>query len=50
VSRMRFEVFTLGTLAVLVVIAVAGYLRGRSIRIANTNHAISSDRVAGAPR
>jgi len=50
VSRMRFEVFTLQTLAVLVVIAVAGYLRGRSIRIANTNHAISSDRVAGAPR
>ncbi|MGV9711835.1 APC family permease [Gordonia sp. NPDC003424] len=30
VSRMRFEVFTLGTLAVLGVIAVAGYLRARS--------------------
>ncbi|WHU47824.1 APC family permease [Gordonia sp. L191] len=29
VGRLRFEVFTLGTLAVLALIAIAGYLRGR---------------------
>jgi glutamate:GABA antiporter len=34
VLRLRFEVFTLGTLAVLTVIAVAGYLQGRTVRIA----------------
>ena len=30
VTQLRFEVFTLGTLAVLTIIAVAGYLTGRS--------------------
>ena len=37
VTRWRFEIFTLGTLAVLVAIAVAGYLRGRSIRPADAS-------------
>ena len=32
VSRIRFEVFTLGTLAVLTVIAVTGYLVARASR------------------
>lgn len=32
VTQLRFEVFTLGTLAVLVAIAVAGYLAGRNAR------------------
>ena len=32
VSRVRFEAFTLGTLAVLTVIAVAGYLAARRSR------------------
>lgn len=29
VTRMRFEIFTLGTLGILAVIAILGYLRGR---------------------
>jgi amino acid transporter len=32
VSRLRFEVFTLGTLAVVIAFAVVGYLAGRSVR------------------
>jgi len=35
VLRLRFEVFTLGTLAALTIIAVAGYLQGRSVRTAS---------------
>ena len=30
VLRLRFEVFTLGTLAALTVVAVAGYIHGRT--------------------
>jgi len=32
VSRLRFEVFTLGTLAVVIAFALVGYLAGRSVR------------------
>jgi hypothetical protein len=32
VSRARFEVFTLGTLAIIVVIGVAGYIAGAGVR------------------
>ena len=32
VSRLRFEVFTLGTLAVVIAYAVVGYLAGKSVR------------------
>jgi glutamate:GABA antiporter len=32
VSRLRFEVFTLGTLAVVIAFAVVGYLAGRPVR------------------
>jgi amino acid transporter len=32
VSRLRFEVFTLGTLAVVIAFAVVGYVAGRSVR------------------
>ena len=32
VSRMRFEVFTLGTLAIIVLIGVAGYIAGAKVR------------------
>jgi amino acid transporter len=32
VSRLRFEVFTLGTLAVVIAFAVVGYLAGKSVR------------------
>jgi hypothetical protein len=35
VLRLRFEVFTLGTLAALTVIAVAGYIQGRTARTAS---------------
>lgn len=48
VSRLRFEVFTLGTLAVLTAIAVAGYIQGRSLRNA-TNPAMLDERVVGTP-
>jgi amino acid transporter len=32
VSRLRFEVFTLGTLAIIVLIGVAGYVAGAGVR------------------
>jgi glutamate:GABA antiporter len=32
VSRMRFEVFTLGTLAIIVLIGIAGYIAGAGVR------------------
>ena len=32
VSRMRFEVFTLGTLGVIILIAIIGYIGGASAR------------------
>jgi hypothetical protein len=32
VSRMRFEVFTLGTLLIIVLIGVAGYIAGAKVR------------------
>ena len=32
VSRLRFEVFTLGTLAVIVLIGIAGYIGGAGVR------------------
>jgi hypothetical protein len=32
VSRLRFEVFTLGTLLVVVAFAVVGYVFGKSVR------------------
>jgi hypothetical protein len=32
VSRMRFEVFTLGTLAVVIAFAVVGYILGAPVR------------------
>lgn len=35
VLRLRFEVFTLATLAALTIIAVAGYLQGRTVRTAS---------------
>jgi glutamate:GABA antiporter len=44
VSRLRFEVFTLGTLAVLAVIAITGYLQGRSVRTATTGEAMLDKR------
>ncbi|MFW0792325.1 APC family permease [Gordonia sp. CPCC 205515] len=39
VSRMRFEVFTLGTLGVLTLIAIAGYLCGRRVIATDENPA-----------
>jgi hypothetical protein len=32
VSRLRFEVFTLGTLGIIVLIGVAGYIAGAKVR------------------
>jgi hypothetical protein len=32
ISRLRFEVFTLGTLAVIIAFAVIGYWLGRPVR------------------
>jgi hypothetical protein len=32
VSRLRFEVFTLGTLAVVIAFAVIGYIFGKPVR------------------
>jgi amino acid transporter len=32
VSRLRFEVFTLGTLAIIVLIGIAGYIAGAGVR------------------
>jgi amino acid transporter len=37
VSRMRFEVFTLGTLAIIVLIGVAGYIAGAGVRAKTVN-------------
>ena len=31
-QRLRFEVFTLGTLAVIVLIGIAGYIAGAGVR------------------
>jgi amino acid transporter len=49
VSRLRFEVFTLGTLAVLTLIAVAGYIQGHSVRSAKLGPAEFDDPVANTP-
>jgi len=48
VSRFRFEIFTLGTLAVLVAIAVIGYAAGRGVRSAQARSHLLDDRIAGA--
>lgn len=40
VTHLRFEVFTLGTLAVLSAIAVAGYVAGRAGRTTTTDDAV----------
>jgi len=45
ISRMRFEVFTLGTLAVIIVFAVIGYWLGRPVREQEADLAL----VAAAP-
>jgi glutamate:GABA antiporter len=37
VSRIRFEVFTLGTLAVIVLIGIAGYIAGAGVRAKTVN-------------
>jgi hypothetical protein len=49
VSRLRFEVFTLGTLAVLAAIAIAGYVQGRGARDAATRRAVFDHHIATAP-
>ncbi|MGV9670075.1 APC family permease [Gordonia sp. NPDC003504] len=43
VSRMRFELFTVGTLALLALIAVAGYLRGRGSVPAEARPVVSDE-------
>jgi amino acid transporter len=49
VSRLKFEVFTIGTLAVLSAIAVAGYVQGRAVREAASRRAVFGSDVAAAP-
>lgn len=44
VTQTRFEVFTLGTLAVLTAIAVAGYLQGRNHRAADPEQVMLDER------
>ncbi len=39
VSRLRFEVFTLGTLAIIVLIGVAGYIAGAGVRARTVDYA-----------
>ena len=49
VSRLRFEVFTLGTLAVIVLIGIAGYIAGAGVRaktVALGAPALGSDGLA----
>ena len=51
VSRVRFEVFTLGTLAVIVLIGIAGYIAGAGVRAKTVNigvHADVSDAISAA--
>jgi amino acid transporter len=51
VSRMRFEVFTLGTLAVIVLIGVAGYIAGAGVRAKTVEigaHGLAGDGLAAA--
>ncbi len=46
VSRIRFEVFTLGTLAVIVLIGIAGYIAGAGVRAKTVDlrlHALEGD-------
>jgi hypothetical protein len=45
ISRMRFEVFTLGTLAVIIAFAAIGYWLGRPVREQEADLAL----VAPAP-
>jgi hypothetical protein len=43
VSRGRFEVFTLGTLAVIILFAVIGYLGGASARAETVELSLATD-------
>jgi amino acid transporter len=47
VTRLRFEVFTLGTLAIIVLIGVAGYVAGAGVRARTVNIGVHGD-VSGA--
>ena len=47
ISRMRFEVFTLGTLVVIAVIGIVGYIAGADVRRASVD--VPLDQAAGAP-
>ena len=46
ISRMRFEVFTLGTLVVIAVIGIVGYVAGADVRRARVD--VPLDQAAGA--
>jgi amino acid transporter len=47
VSRIRFEVFTLGTLGAVVVFAVIGYILGKPVRDQNVDVPIGFEPVSG---
>ncbi len=47
ISRMRFEVFTLGTLVVIAVIGIVGYIAGADVRRARVD--VPLDQAAGTP-
>jgi hypothetical protein len=51
VTRLRFEVFTLGTLAVIVLIGIAGYIAGAGVRAQTVEipaHGLGADGLAVA--
>ena len=47
VSRARFEVFTLGTLGVVVAFGVIGYILGKPVRDQNVDVPIGFEPVSG---
>ena len=49
VSRLRFEVFTLGTLAVVIAFAVVGYMLGEGTRSRTVDVALPVEGLAPPP-
>jgi amino acid transporter len=49
VSRLRFEVFTLGTLGVVILFAVVGYILGAPVRRAAVDVEIGHEHALAAP-
>jgi hypothetical protein len=49
VSQARFEVFTLGTLAVVIVFALIGYVLGADVRRRAVDVSLAGDRVVDEP-